>query len=174
MSTLNYFTLLELPVAADLDRSLLDKRYREQQSRWHPDRFVTASEGERKQALQRASLLNDAYETLKTPLRRIEHILAVSADVEQIKKQAKLPLSFLEQQLALRESLETLSESRNRQQLSRLQESVDQQRAEVWQQLRSELLHQDWCAAHVALQKLQFLHKLQEEVDHLEDRLLDA
>jgi molecular chaperone HscB len=174
MNSMNYFELLDLPVEADLDRSQLDKRYREQQSQWHPDRFVTASDAERKQALQRTSLINDAYETLKTPLRRIEHILTVNADIEQIKQQAKLPMSFLEQQLAMREQLEVVAAKGDRNQLTQLHGKVDQQRSEVWLQLRSELLHQDWCAAHIALQKLQFLHKLAEEVDHLEDRLLEA
>ena len=41
----------------------------------HPDRFARADENERQWSLADTALLNDAYRTLKDPLRRTEYLL---------------------------------------------------------------------------------------------------
>lgn len=41
----------------------------------HPDRFAGADEQTRRRALDHTSLLNEAYETIKSPLRRAEYLV---------------------------------------------------------------------------------------------------
>ena len=42
-----------------------------------PDYFYNASPTERLASLERSSYLNDAYRALRTPISRIEHLLAI-------------------------------------------------------------------------------------------------
>ena len=73
----NFFSLLGLPESCAVDEALLDRNYRELQAQWHPDRFASAPQAERLAAVQQASLINDAYATLKTPLRRADQIVVL-------------------------------------------------------------------------------------------------
>ena len=66
----NYFELFNLPVQFAIDRNSLDNAYREIQNLVHPDRFVTATEAEKRTAMQWATMANDAYQILRDPLRR--------------------------------------------------------------------------------------------------------
>jgi hypothetical protein len=50
-----------------------------------------------------------------------------------------------------------------------LRQLVDTQWLAQWSEFATEAARQDWCNARLALQKLQFLHKLQEEIRHLEE-----
>ncbi|MEN9581502.1 MAG: hypothetical protein RJA70_4511 [Pseudomonadota bacterium] len=59
----------------DLDRAELEKRHRELGRALHPDRYGQSGASERRQALSRAIDVNEAYRTLKDPLRRAEALL---------------------------------------------------------------------------------------------------
>ncbi len=169
---LNYFSLLDMPAAVDLDRALLDLQYREQQLRWHPDRFAAAPAAERQQALQRASLLNEAYLVLKTPLRRAEHLVELLGDGST--QTVRLPIDFLEQQLTARESLESAAGVRDRQAVEALRRTAETAASECWSRLREQIAEHDLRSAQISLQELQFLHKFVEEVERLEERWLDS
>ncbi|HEX5657117.1 MAG TPA: Fe-S protein assembly co-chaperone HscB, partial [Polyangiales bacterium] len=64
--------MLGLTPAFDLDDKELEQRYRDLQRTLHPDRFAQAPASERRQALSRAVSVNDAYRTLRDPLKRGE------------------------------------------------------------------------------------------------------
>lgn len=173
MSAPNFFTLLGVPPACHIDLAVLERHYREQQAKWHPDRFVNAPAAERLAALQHTSLLNDAYATLKTPLRRAEHLLAVLGDLDEDMPRQQLDSAFLLQQLEQREQLETLAHERDLDGLAGLHDTVTTQLDAQWETFAAQMQAQDWCAARLGLQKLQFLQRLQDEISHSEDRLLD-
>lgn len=71
----DHFARLGLPPSFDIDNALLDKRYFEQQRKLHPDRFATRTGRERALSQSQAVALNEAYETLKDPLRRADYLL---------------------------------------------------------------------------------------------------
>src|SRR5258708_25802086 len=71
----SHFELFGLPVRFALDAATLDRRYRELQREVHPDRFAAAPESERRASMQLATRVNEAYQTLKSPLRRAVYIL---------------------------------------------------------------------------------------------------
>lgn len=169
---LNYFSLLDMPAAVDLDRAALDLQYREQQLRWHPDRFAAAPAAEQQLALQRTSLLNDAYLVLKSPLRRAEHLLELLA--EGRRHPVRLPVDFLEQQLASREALEAAAEARDHHAVEALRRNAEASASERWSRLREQIAGNDLLSAQTSLQELQFLHKFMEEVERLEARWLDS
>jgi molecular chaperone HscB len=172
MAVTDFFFALGVPVACELDRSQLDAHYRQRQAQWHPDRFVTASETEKLQALRHTSLLNDAYSTLKEPLRRAEHLLQLKDSDAATYPAPRLEPAFLLQQLELREELEQLGSRRDAVALAALEvmrQAVESQWTAHWHEFTAETARQDWCNARLSLQKLQFLHKLQEEIRHLEE-----
>jgi molecular chaperone HscB len=59
----------------NLDPVLLEQEFHRLSRKLHPDRFARAGESEREWSLADTALLNDAYRTLKDPLRRTEYLL---------------------------------------------------------------------------------------------------
>lgn len=72
----SYFELLGLPQRFDLDPAALERAYLDRSRETHPDRFAAAPASERRVAVQRSMELNDAYQTLRKPVRRAEYLLA--------------------------------------------------------------------------------------------------
>jgi molecular chaperone HscB len=79
----------------------LDEAFRTLSRKLHPDRFARASAQERRYSLEQTTRLNDAYKTLKDPVRRAEHLLQLRG----IKGDPKMSPDFLEQTLEDREKL---------------------------------------------------------------------
>jgi molecular chaperone HscB len=71
----DHFQRLGLVARFDLDPAEIGRRYVAFQQRLHPDRFAGKSARERAIAEQHAVSLNEAYETLKDPLRRGSYLL---------------------------------------------------------------------------------------------------
>ena len=69
------FARLGIGVSFDVDVEALDQRYFELQRVLHPDRFATKSAKERALSQQQATSLNEAYEILKDPLKRADHMI---------------------------------------------------------------------------------------------------
>lgn len=69
------FRRLGLGPTFDIDPKELEKRYFAFQRTFHPDRFATKSAREKQYSLQHATNLNEAYERLKTPIKRAEVLL---------------------------------------------------------------------------------------------------
>lgn len=70
------FALFGLPPRYDVDPAALEARFRERSREVHPDRLGNAPAAERAQAMIRTRALNDAYQVLRRPERRAEHLLA--------------------------------------------------------------------------------------------------
>src|SRR5258705_12452735 len=73
----DYFAFLGLPRRLTIDAQDLEKRFRELSRQFHPDYYYNAAPAERLASLERSSYLNDAYRTLKNPVARVEHLLAL-------------------------------------------------------------------------------------------------
>jgi molecular chaperone HscB len=171
----NYFQLFSLPEQYRLDRPALDGHYRELQRHVHPDRFASASDQERRLSVQQAARLNEAYETLKDPLRRGRYLLelrALSLDDPQSSHQDP---EFLMQQIELRE---TLAQVRGQVDplaaLDRLSRNIRAQ----YQALESGLANAlddagDVQAALTFVLRMQYFTRLQSEVQELEAELED-
>jgi len=79
----------------------LDERFRALSRKLHPDRFARAAPQERRYSLEQTTRLNEAYRTLKDPVRRAEHLVALRG----IKGEPKMSPEFLEQTMEDREKL---------------------------------------------------------------------
>jgi molecular chaperone HscB len=79
----------------------LDDKFHALSRKLHPDRFARATPQERRYSLEQTTLLNEAYKTLKDPVRRAEHLLTLRG----IEGDPKMSPEFLEQTLEDREKL---------------------------------------------------------------------
>ena len=77
----NHFQLFSLPEQYRLEHSQLDARYRDLQRSVHPDRFASASDQERRLSVQHAAQINEAFETLRDPLKRGRYLLQLRGKV---------------------------------------------------------------------------------------------
>ena len=71
----DYFSVFGLEQRLNLDLAALEHEFHRLSRRVHPDRFARAGDNERQWSLADTALLNDAYRTLKDPLRRTEYLL---------------------------------------------------------------------------------------------------
>src|SRR5687768_18535418 len=110
----DYFTFFGLPRTLTIDAQDLERRFRALSRKFHPDYYYNAPPAERLASLERSSYLNDAYRALRSPVSRIEHLLAIEG-LTSTKSQApsaKVPPGLLEEVFALNEELDEIRESR--------------------------------------------------------------
>jgi molecular chaperone HscB len=85
----DYFTFFGLPRKLSLDVAALEKDFYLLSRKLHPDVVAQASHMEQEWSLQQSSLLNDAYRTLKDPVRRTEYLLRIEGvELEEQSKAA--------------------------------------------------------------------------------------
>ena len=85
----DYFTFFGFPRKLNLDASQLEKEFYALSRKLHPDLFGQADSEERAWSLEQSSMLNDAYRTLKDPIRRTEYLLRLEGvELEEQSKKA--------------------------------------------------------------------------------------
>ena len=171
---MNYFELFHLAPSFALDTDQLAVQYRQLQQQYHPDRYATASEAERLQALQQASDVNAAYQTLKDPLSRAEYLLMLQGPDIRGEQQTLQDPEFLMQQLSWREELEALREAADPEaQIPVFEQRISSEYNRLMQQLQQALAEVALPLAADAIRKLKFVRKLRDELSRLEDSLMD-
>ena len=98
----NDFEILGIPASFDVDVKALEQAYFAAQRACHPDRFVGKPEADRVAAITKSQQVNDAYETLKNPLTRAEHLLQLQG-MDVLGEGAPVPPALLMEMLELRE-----------------------------------------------------------------------
>jgi molecular chaperone HscB len=83
----DYFSFFALPRKLNLDTALLEREFYELSRKLHPDLCARADKREQEWSLQQSSLLNDAYRTLKDPIKRTEYLLQLEG--VQLEEQSK-------------------------------------------------------------------------------------
>lgn len=85
----DYFQFFGFLRKLNLDTAALEKGFYALSRRLHPDMSVQADSQERAWSLEQSSLLNDAYRTLKDPIKRTEYLLRLEGvELEEQSKQA--------------------------------------------------------------------------------------
>jgi molecular chaperone HscB len=104
----DYYELLGVPRSLHLSLDSLQKRYYELSRQLHPDRFMQKPEAERQRALDKSSALNDAYRTLKEPIKRAQYLLALEGFDVGEQRSKDVPPELLEEVFELNMALEEL------------------------------------------------------------------
>jgi molecular chaperone HscB len=141
----DYFAFLGLPRRLTLSAQELERRFRELSRKFHPDYYYNAPPTERLASLERSSYLNDAYRTLRNPVSRIEHLLAIEG-LPSAKSDgaATVPPALLEEVFSLNEELDEIREQREaggdpaalRHRLDAARAPIDRKREEHERQLQ--------------------------------------
>jgi molecular chaperone HscB len=173
----NYFEIFALEEKFSVNVETLTERYQSIQKTVHPDKFAHASQQEQLIAAKKSTLVNDAFQTLKSPLKRADYMLGLRG-VEMPSEQASFSdNAFLMRQMELREMMAEV----------KFADDVDAAVFEISQVLEVEF-EQLFKAMQIAitenstasnqqacelLRKLKFYQKLHIELDRLEDLLFD-
>jgi molecular chaperone HscB len=106
-----------LPPKLDLDVQALEKQFYRYSRKLHPDVYARATQQEQEWSLSQASLLNDAYRTLKNPLDRTKYLLKLEGVQFEEDRGAgnlnpsKVPADLLEEVFDLNMQLEELRQN---------------------------------------------------------------
>jgi molecular chaperone HscB len=142
----DYFAFLGLPRRLTIAPQDLEQRFRDLSRKFHPDYYYNAPPAERLASLERSSYLNDAYRTLRNPVSRIEHLLAIEGLPSAKSGEGeggKVPPALLEEVFALNEELDDIREQRESgadsaslsARLSKARQPIDRKREEHEKQL---------------------------------------
>ena len=168
----NYFELFGLPVGFDVDLADLASRYRELQRRFHPDRFSSATETERRLSLQMTAQLNAAYQTLRDVVARGRYLLVLQGIDTGEDTDTAMDPGFLMEQMELRESLDEARGADNRaERLGTLRRQVDElfeARSADLRRYFSQKTDEAHRKARNLVREMQFLQKLAHEIEELE------
>lgn len=175
MLTQNHFELFGLEPGFELDPATLSERYRDLQRAVHPDKFANASEQDRRLSVQQAAQVNEAYQTLKSPLRRARYLLELQG-VDLDDSDTSMDPMFLMEQIELRESLAGIAgQSDPFTALMALRDTIDARDkafisslGEAFASGETEALQ----GARNTVRKMQFMEKLLSEVEELEEELV--
>jgi molecular chaperone HscB len=159
----SHFDLFGLAPAYALEIDALERSYREIQSRVHPDRFAHAGDAERRASLQWTTRVNEAYRTLKDPVQRAKHLLELNGVDVAFETNTAMPQDFLVQQMELREALD---EAKTPVALDALRKKLVVEKRAMEQSIAEAIdAKKDYNGAAGLVRKLQFLDRLDEEID---------
>jgi len=173
---LNYFQLFGLPLAYALDADELMRRYRELQKTAHPDRYAHGGESERLMAVSEAARINDAFQTLRDPVKRARYLLELHGGEWQ-NEQTLADTAFLMEQIELREALEEAVDAHDVDALEQFCDQVKQQEKKqeaLLEQEFSNLSALQLAQAKKSIQKLMFFRKLRDEAGAALNTAFDA
>ena len=168
----NHFRLFGLPERFGIDTAELDRAYRALQGEVHPDRFAAAAEAERRLALQSSARVNEAYQTLRDPVRRAHYLLSLHGIDAFGERDTALAHDFLERQLERREAAGNALAALDASRLEALATEVRADAGRVERQLAARLDREAaWDAARSDVCELRFLSKLAADIDAMQAEL---
>lgn len=172
---MNPFALLGVESRFDLDLSALEKTHRELSRALHPDKFAQGSASERRAALEKAAAVNEAWRTLRDPIKRAEalfrlHGIAVGEDNEP-----KSTPAFLMDVLEMREELAEARAKKDLEKVRKLGASMKTKLDGAQKKLADGFAEKrDPLALLPLLGEMRFYKRFLDEVDAIEEEASEA
>lgn len=168
----NHFQRFGLPQSFKLDTAQLELAFRALQAQVHPDKSAHLSDVEQRLAMQRSTLVNEAYQTLKSPIKRARYLLSLHGVDTQEETNTAMPVDFLMVQMEWREAVADAVQRRDvaalEQQEARMKSGARELEAEL--AVKIDVEH-DYGVAAQLVRKLRFMEKLAEEIHSAYDEL---
>jgi len=169
----DYFALLGIAKKYFIDLNELKNNYLKLMQKTHPDNFVHATDSKQLEAIQDASLINEAYRTLLDPVQRAQYLLKLQGVDLNAETDTQMPLDFLMTQMALREELTELMGATN-EDCQHLREKVHsafyQCELELDKYLNPDNLKLD--EARLCVRQMMFFDKLKSDVTKYQTEVL--
>jgi molecular chaperone HscB len=162
-SQIDHFTRLGLPKSFEIGDKNLDVAYFALQRALHPDRYLGKSPQKQKYSMGHTVDLNDAYETLKSPLKRAEYLLKLDGVIvnQDNSYSVKPSQELLMESLEVREELDEASDS---DQIRALAIKANDDRMACIDSIKDLLVQGNLQDAAQNIIKLRYLEKLLEEI----------
>lgn len=168
----DYFRLFDLAPSFRMDTAQLERQFRALQAEVHPDKSAHLPDAEQRTALQRATLVNEAYQTLRSPIRRGRYLLALQGVSTQEDTNTAMPVDFLMAQMERREAVAEAQRARDVAALERIEERMRTETRELEAQLAARIDDEkNYAEAAALVRKLRFLEKLAEEIHAAYDEI---
>ena len=161
----NHFDLFGLVQSCQIDIAQLEQQYRALQTLVHPDKSAHLPDAEQRLAMQRATLVNEAYQTLRNPLRRARYLLSLHGVDIQEENNTLMPPDFLMAQLEWREAVSEAQQARDAAVLDGLEARLQRETRELESRLALKIdTERNYAAAAELVRKLRFMEKLAEQI----------
>jgi molecular chaperone HscB len=162
----DHFTLFGLPRVQALDLASLENSFRAIQAKVHPDKHAHAADSDRRLAMQWATRVNEAFQTLKSPGLRARYLLGLLGHDPQIESNTAMPTEFLVDQMELREAVMDARAAAD-------EGALDEVRLRLLGEIKADYANlaelidvsRDFAAASTLVRQLMFQEKLLTEVD---------
>ena len=175
ISSRSYFEIFSLPVGWNIERAAVDARYRQLQQEFHPDRYAAKGDVDKRLAVQTAALINDAYQTLISPLKRAQYLMQLDGIDADQESHITSDGAFLMSQIELREELADIGQDGPSPAALEALASLEQRICATYAGLQDEFSAHysagDQAAAFDTVAKMQFFVKLLDQVEALEEQL---
>lgn len=103
-----FFEFFGLPESLAIDMAELQKKFYGLSRQLHPDLHTLKTAEERACSLEATSILNDAYRTLRDPIRRAEYVLHHHGLESSEQRSKDVPPELLEEVFELNEAMEEI------------------------------------------------------------------
>lgn len=144
----NYFDLLGLKEAIEIEFQTLQSAYFKLQSAMHPDRFTNKSQDELQVAVSNSAIVNNAYMILSNKFERAQYLIGLHTSLE-----AKVPADFMALSFSLHERKIDGED---------IESELKALEASFWLDLSSAQGVGDWAEAALLISKLKIISRLRE------------
>lgn len=165
---INYFKLLNLPQAPDVDLELLENNYLEIIARLHPDSNAYISVSDQSSKFS-AEDLNRAYKALKDDQERFLHLLKVLGITEEVKVE---DLEFFMKFINYREVLEDAASDIDK--LREMKKKLTEEKSILIIQIKKDFAIQEYACAQANIAKLGFYRRIIDQITEKEEDLYEA
>ena len=170
----NYFEIFGIPVSYVVDVNQLSDINRELQKQFHPDRFASDGEDASRLAMQKTSLINQAYDALKDNIARGQYLLKMKGIEMQSDTDTSMDPEFLMEQMEFREAIaEVQSTNDPLEVLDKMAADTKKKLHQLEQQFANDYSNDHLQAARDTVRKMQFLIKAQNEIRAISEQLED-
>ncbi|HTH60343.1 MAG TPA: Fe-S protein assembly co-chaperone HscB [Paraburkholderia sp.] len=167
----SHFALFDLREQFALDADALDHAYRTVQAQVHPDRFAAAGDAQKRIAMQWATRANEAYRTLRDPLKRAIYLLHLRGIDVGAENNTAMEPAFLMQQMEWREAIEDAVGAKNVDALDALASELRDDARARFAKLAALVDSGSNQAAAEAVRQLMFIERVGGEIDAQIERL---
>jgi molecular chaperone HscB len=165
----DFYEIFGLPRSLNLSLDDLQTRFYQLSRELHPDRFMQKPGAERERALDLSSALNDAYRTLKDPIKRAQYLLALEGFEIGEQRSKDVPPELLEEVFELNMALEEMrsGDDSARPQLEQAEKNFSNMLSETDQQLQLLFAQYDTSHSREVLTELRNLLNRRKYVQNL-------
>ncbi|MEO8875021.1 MAG: Fe-S protein assembly co-chaperone HscB [Polyangiaceae bacterium] len=122
---MNPFEILGIDARYDIDLRAVEKRHRELSVALHPDKFASDGASARRESIERASQVNEAWRIIRDPIRRAEALFAVAGIVVGETNEPKSNQAFLMDMMEMREALADARDAKDLSKIRALAEDAE-------------------------------------------------